>query len=123
MEWMFLFCHNYWIVCRLVKDDNHPFLAYSTITSIEDSSEPFRAFLGAILSVVEGVAVGPSTFDPAMEFDTIKEEEDAGVLSENDIDGNSGAYRGRLSTGTARGPPSTRNRATESGLMARPSLY
>ena len=105
-----------------MKDDNHPFLAYSTITSIEDSSEPFRAFLGAILFVVKGVVVGPSTFDPAMEFDTI-EEEDPGVLSENDIDGNSGAYRGRLSTGTPRGPPSTRNRATESGLMARPSLY
>ncbi len=109
-----------------MKDDNHPFLAYSTITSIEDSSEPFRAFLGAILSVVEGVPVEPSTFNVELDI-IIEEDEDPGVLSENDIDDNSGAYRGRSSTGTARDPPLTRNRARDQAmepeLMARPSFY
>jgi len=125
MEWLFLFCHNYWIVCRLVKDDNHPFLAYSTITSIKDSSEPFRAFLGAILSVVEGIAVRPSTFDPDMELDTVMEEhDDPGIVPEDGIGDGSGACPGRSSTGTARDPRNcARDQATESGLMARPSLY
>jgi hypothetical protein len=72
-------------MCRLVKDDDHPFLAYSLITSIKDSSEPFRAFLGAILSVIEGVAVEPSAFNPDMELDTIIEEDDPGILPEDDI--------------------------------------
>ena len=50
MEWLFLSCHNYWIVCRLARDadDSHPYLAYSPEITIKDSSEPFRAFLGAI---------------------------------------------------------------------------
>ena len=31
MEWSFLSCHNYWIVCRFVRDDDHPYdLAYSS---------------------------------------------------------------------------------------------
>ena len=129
MEWLFLSCHNYWIVCRLVKDDDHPFLAYSPITSIENSSEPFRAFLGAILSVIKGVAVAPSTFDPYMELDTvIEDDEDSGVLPEC-IDDSSGAYPGSSNTGTATDPPLTRGRkrarveGTESGLMVRPCLY
>ena len=29
MEWLFLTCHNYWIVCRLVRDDEHPFEHFS----------------------------------------------------------------------------------------------
>jgi hypothetical protein len=43
-----------------VKDDDNPFLAYSPSFSIEDSSEPFRAFLGAILSVHKGIPVEAS---------------------------------------------------------------
>ncbi|SRR6266550_1422027 len=114
MEWLFLSCHNYWIVCRLVKDEDHPFLAYSPITSIENSSEPFQAFLGAILSVIKGVAVVPSTFDPDMER----------ILRE-DIDDSLGAYPG---TRTATSLPLTRARkhahveATKFGLMVRPCL-
>jgi len=102
MEWLFLSCHNYWIVYRLVKDDDHPFLAYSLITSIEDSSEPFRAFFGAILSVIKGVAVEPSPFNPDMELDIIIEEDDIGDSS--------GAYPGSSSTGTATDLPLTRGR-------------
>ena len=30
MEWLFLSCHNYWIVYRFVRDDDHPYLAYSS---------------------------------------------------------------------------------------------
>ena len=76
MEWLFLTCHNYWIVCRLVKDDRHPFLAYSPKISINDSSQPFRAFLGAILSVLNGVEIEPSTFNPNIQLDTITEDID-----------------------------------------------
>ncbi|KAF5379222.1 hypothetical protein D9615_005925 [Tricholomella constricta] len=91
MEWLFLTCHNYWIVCRLVRDDDHPFLAYSPIISIEDSSVPFQALLGAILSIVKTVSVEPSEFSPDMELDTIVEEQDEGPLPEDDID-NGTAY-------------------------------
>jgi len=94
MEWLFLSCRNYWIACRLVKDDDHTFLAYSSITSIEDSSEPFRAFLGAILSVIKGVPVEPSTFNADMKLDTIIEDEDLGPLPEDDTGDSSGVYPG-----------------------------
>ena len=30
MGWLFLSCHNCWIVCRFVRDDDHPYLAYSS---------------------------------------------------------------------------------------------
>ena len=86
MEWLFLTCHNYWIVCRLVRDDDHPYLAYSSEFSIKDSSEPFRAFIGAILSVVKGVPVEPSAYSPAMELGTVEEEDKA---SPADIDDDS----------------------------------
>jgi len=77
MEWLFLSCHNYWIVCRLVKDND----AYSPITSIKDSSEPFRAFIGAMLSVIKDVPVEPSAFDPGMELDrVIEDDEERGSL-------------------------------------------
>jgi hypothetical protein len=75
MEWLFLTCHNYWIVFRLVSDNDHPHLVYSPEISIENSSAPFRAFIGAILSVVKGVAVQSSAYSSDMEFDTINGEE------------------------------------------------
>lgn len=83
MEWMFLSCLNYWIICRLVRrDDGKTFLAYSPISSIENSSEPFRAFLGAVLSVKNGVPVQASTFDPEMKLDDIM---DHGLFPDDDI--------------------------------------
>lgn len=131
MEWLFLSCHNHWVVCRLVKDVKHPFLAYSSMISIEDSSEPFRVFLGAILSVIKGVSVTPSKFNPRMKLDTIieEEDEDPGPLLEDDIGNGSGAYQGSSSKGTATNPPlsrgtkRTRDEGNEYGLMVRPFLH
>ncbi|KIM76170.1 hypothetical protein PILCRDRAFT_98772 [Piloderma croceum F 1598] len=94
MQWLFLSCHNYWIVCRLVRDDDHPYLAYSPEISIGGSSKPFQVFLGAILSVVKDVPVKSSPYNSDMEFDSIKEEADDGPLPENDIDDSSGLYIG-----------------------------
>ena len=42
---------------------DHPFLAISPLITVEDSSVPFRAFLGAILSDLKGVVVEASEFD------------------------------------------------------------
>jgi hypothetical protein len=109
LEWLFFSCHNYWIVCHLVKDDDCPFLAYSPKISIRDSSEPFQAFLGAILSVVKGVSVESSTFNPHMELDTVLEEEDDGSSPEDDIDDGSKMYRGGSSKGTATEPLTMRS--------------
>ena len=86
-EWLFLTCHNYWVVCHLVKDNNHPFLVYSSMISIEGSSQSFQLFLGAILSVTKGISVNPSTFNLGMELDTIIEDKDPGSLSEDDDSG------------------------------------
>ena len=131
-EWLFLTCHNYWVVCRLVKDDNHPFLAYSSMISIKDSSQPFRSFLGAILSVTEGVSVDPSTFDPDMELDTIiEEDEDPSSPPEDDVSDGTGGYQGSSSQAATTERPLTRatKRAryiyedNESGLMVRPFLH
>ena len=43
--------------------------------SIGDSSIPFRALLGAILSVVKRISVEPSEFNPDMKLDSIVEEQ------------------------------------------------
>ena len=63
-----------------------PFFAYSPAISIEESSEPFRAFLGAILSVVKDVRVESSAYNPNIPLDTITEEQGDGPLPEHDID-------------------------------------
>jgi hypothetical protein len=92
MEWMFLSCHNYWIVCRLVRrDDGELFLAYSPCSSIENSSEQFRAFLGAVFSVQNAVPVETSAFDPEIILDNISEGMDYAHFPEEDIVGSSGA--------------------------------
>ena len=122
MEWLFLPCHNYWIVCRLVRDDDHPYLAYSPEITIKDSSEPFRAFLGAILSVVKDVPVERSAYSLDMELDIIEEEEDEGPLPEDNIDDDSGVYQGSSGGRATTSHPATRSReygTTESGLMVR----
>jgi hypothetical protein len=120
MQWLFLTCNNYWIVCRLVRDDHHPYLAYSPEISIEDSSEPFRAFLGAILSVVKDVPVESSAYNLDMEFDTSEEEADNGPLPEDEIDDGSGSYQGGSGGGAATGHPMTLRENTQFELMVRP---
>ncbi|KAF8351826.1 hypothetical protein F5887DRAFT_1068226 [Amanita rubescens] len=122
MEWLILTCHNYWIVCHLVRDDHDPFLAFSPTISIEDSSKPFRALFGAILSVVKTVPVAPSFFNREMELDIVLEEQDEGPLPENDINDGS-AYSPSSEEEMTNDPPNTRNRhragqkKAESGLM------
>ncbi|KAH9039312.1 hypothetical protein EDB85DRAFT_2287134 [Lactarius pseudohatsudake] len=116
MEWMFLTCHNYWIVCRLVSDDDNPFLAFSPMFSIEGSSEPFRAFLSAILSVLDGAPVQASKFNPTLVLDIIPEEDDGPF--EDDVDDGSGEYRGRSTTNISSTPPMTHSRAITSRDVA-----
>jgi hypothetical protein len=95
--------------------------------SVENSSVPFRAFLGALLSVIEGVDVQPSESIPDQQLDPIEEETDDGPSPEDDIDDGSGAYPGSAGALSAN-PPMTRSRAranrgnTESGLMACSSI-
>jgi hypothetical protein len=121
-EWLFFSCHNYWIVCRLVRDDHHPYLAYSPEIAIKDSSEPFRAFLGAILSVVKGVPVECSTYSSDMQLDIIEEEEDDGLFPKDDVVDDSGAYQGSSGGRATTSYPATRSREhenTESDLIVR----
>ena len=124
MQWLFLSCHDYWIVCRLVRDDDHPYLAYSPEITIKDSSEPFRAFLGAILSVVKNVPVERSAYSSDMELDIIEEEDD-GPLPEDESDDASGACQGSSGRRATASHPATRSREdenTESELIVRPFL-
>ncbi|KAJ8597732.1 hypothetical protein M405DRAFT_876813, partial [Rhizopogon salebrosus TDB-379] len=44
----------------------------SDFTGTQDLPEPFRAFLGALLSILKSFPVGPSEFKPKLEFDTIE---------------------------------------------------
>jgi len=124
MEWLFLTCHTCWHACRLVRHGDHPYLAYSPEISNKDSSEPFRAFLGAILSVVKDVPVERSAYSLDMEFDIIMEEEDDGLLPEDDIDDDSGAHQGSSGGKATTSLPATCSRAhdedeTESELTVR----
>ncbi|KAH9065337.1 hypothetical protein EDB87DRAFT_1672682 [Lactarius vividus] len=125
MEWPFLTCHNYWIICRLVSDDDNLFLAYLHICSIKGSSEPFRAFLGAILSVLKSAPVQASGFNPDTVPDIIPEEGDGRPSPEDDIDHGSGEYRGSSATNIpsnvpmTHSHPTTSHGAAESELMVR----
>jgi hypothetical protein len=92
-----------------VRDDDNPYLAYSPMISIQESSEPFRAFLGAILSVAKDVSVESSAYDPDIKLDTIKEDEDPGPLLEDDDEDESGDYQGSSGSGAGT-PPMTRSR-------------
>ena len=62
------------------------------MSSINNSSKPFRAFPVSVLSVTKHIPVAASTFNPDMALDTIVEHEnqDTGALSENNIDDDSG---------------------------------
>jgi len=126
MEWMFLTCHNYWIVCRLVRDDDHPYLAYSPKISTENSSEPFRAYLGAILSAVKDVSVKSSnTIASDMPIDGIVNA-DKYSLPKNGIGNDSATHRGSSSDETAADSPTTYDHVgqekTVSELMVHPFL-
>ena len=127
MEWLFLTCHNYWIVLRLVKGGSKPpFLAFSPLITMEDFSVPFRAFLGAILSVVKGGVVEASVFDGPQGLDTIEEEapgEEGPAHISDDGDDCSGPYTGHPSLGPVARRPPTRAHPVEDtlNLTVRPS--
>lgn len=93
MEWLFLTSHNRWIICRLVSDPDNPFLTYSPSISIEDSSVPFRALLGAMLSVNNNVSVPASILSPGvLVLDDIPEDQSDGSVTEDNADDGSGSY-------------------------------
>ena len=87
---LFRSCYNYWIICHLVRgDDGKAFIAYSPMLSLEDSTKPFQALLGAILSVKHQVPVQTSTFNPDMELDDISDDGDTGNVPLSDVIDNS----------------------------------
>ena len=112
MEWLFLTCHNHWIILRLVKGGSKPpFLAFSPLITMEDSSVPFRAFIGAVLSVVEGGVVEASMFDDSQTLDTIEEEapgEEGFPSPGSDGDDGSREYRGPSGDRSTGRRPATR---------------
>lgn len=130
MEWLFLTSHNRWIICRLVSHPHNPFLAYSPSISIEDSSIPFRALLGAMLSVNNNVSVPASVLSPGvLVLDDIPEEDQGdGSVTEDGANDGSGSYvnSSDSSTSTITIPsnvPNTRSKDGEargSELMVRP---
>jgi hypothetical protein len=109
-----------------VKDDDHPYLAYSPKISIENSSEPFRAYLGAILSGVKDVSVKSSnTIGPDMLIDGMAKADEYS-LPKNGIGNDSAAHRGSSNDETAANSSTTYDPAgqekTVSELMVCPFL-
>ena len=60
-------------------NDDHPYLAYSPEITINDSSKPFRAFLGAVLSVVKDVPVERIAYRSDVELDIIEDDGGGGT--------------------------------------------
>ena len=117
---------------RLVKEVNQPaFLAFSPFISIENNSVPFRAFLGAILSVASGAVVEASVFVNNQNLAPIDEEQGDGdgdgdgeeespssSSSSSDADDGSGEHRGRPGQESAGPDPITCRRARGSSNQA-----
>jgi hypothetical protein len=79
LEWLFFTSHNH-------RHDQHPFLMYYPMISTQDLPEPFRAFLGALLSILKNFPVEPSEFKPKLEFDTIERRETPDLEPGDDIE-------------------------------------
>jgi hypothetical protein len=113
-EWLFLTCHNSWIVFRLVNVNGDRILAYSPVLEIANSSIPFRAYLGALLSVIEDFPVLQTVFAANPILETLPEDSDEDdSVSESESD-ESHEYRppggaSASGNGTA-SPPVTRSR-------------
>ena len=99
---------------------DHPFLAFSPQITMEDSSVPFRAFLGAPFSAFKGVVVEASVFDEHQILEAIDEDEggEEGSPHVSDADNDSGEYRARSGQRPVGSGPITRARAA---LSVRPS--
>jgi hypothetical protein len=89
--------------------------------SVSKTPEPFRAFLGTILSVLKGAYIEPSTFNLDMQLDVIIEDTDEGPLPEV-IDDRPGAYPGISSKGGTTEPQMTRYRSHAGHDNAEPRL-
>lgn len=87
---------------------------------MEDSSVPFRAFLGVVLSAFKGVVVEASVFDENQILEAIDEDEggEEGSPHVSDADDDSGEYRDRSGQGPVGSGPITHARAA---LSVRPS--
>ena len=86
---------------------------------MEDSSVPFRAFLGAVLSVVKGGIVEASVFDDPQSLLTIEEEaprEAGSPLFGSDGDDGPGEYRSPSGEGSVGHRPATRGHPTRDSL-------
>lgn len=86
---------------------------------ISNSSTPFCAYLGALLSVVKNVPVKPTIFPTNTILDTLGEEEEEEDSSEPSSNGDHGeesrAYRPSGSGGGSSDPPMTRSRRNAHG--------
>ena len=91
-------------------------LAYSPVLEIVNSSIPFRAYLGALLSVVKNVPVQQSSFPVDAELDTLEEDPDEDedeAVSDGDHGYTSDEYKppggGSADGAGATTPPMTRS--------------
>ena len=87
LEWLFLTCHNLWIMFHLTRVNNERVLVYSPILNIHNSSIPFCACLGAVLSEVRNFPVEPTTFPADATLDILPPPPD-----NDDDDDKSGEY-------------------------------
>jgi hypothetical protein len=80
-------------VFRLTTVGDERVLAYSPVIDISNSSIPFRAFLGAILSVIRNIPVRPTVLPVNAIMDMLPEDErDEEEPSVDDYDDESGSY-------------------------------
>jgi hypothetical protein len=78
---------------RLTKVGDERVLAFSPMIEISNSFIPFCVILGALLSVVQGVAVKPTILPVNATMDIFPEhEEESGSFPEDDYDDGSGPY-------------------------------
>jgi len=108
-------------VFRLAKVNNERVLVYSPVLDIDHSSIPFRALLGAVLSVIEGFTVDATTFPTDAVLNTLPEEDDAEDPPDDDDDDESSEYKPSASGITFYDGPLTpsQSKATGYTLMVR----
>jgi hypothetical protein len=76
LEWLFLTSHNSWIVFRLTKILDETILVYSPMIDMKNSSAPFRAYFGALLSIVKNIPAKPTIYPTGLVLDMFPEEEE-----------------------------------------------
>jgi hypothetical protein len=90
---------------------------------MKNSSEPFRAFLGAILSVHKGIPVPASALNTDMgPFITVTEEDGNGHLPEDDTNDGTGPYKYSSTSTIIPKVPMTCSQTATSGQAPGPGL-